>query len=116
MGRGGIEDGPYHYHDRLFEHVISGTKHLKVFVPERHDFVLMKMIRGQQNDLETVVEMHKAEPLLFDRLLELIASEMTAITGNKRRIKPNFLNMFETLFGETMLHMAESRLKAWELS
>lgn len=116
MGRVGVEDGPHHYPDRLLEHVISGAKHLKVFVPERHDFVLMKMIRGQQNDLETVVEMHKAEPLSFDRLLELIVSEMTAITGNKRRIKPNFLNMFETLFGETTLAVAEGRLKVWESS
>ncbi len=41
MGPVRVEDGPYNYQDRLMEHVISGAKYLKVFVPERHDFVLL---------------------------------------------------------------------------
>ncbi len=114
MGPVGVEDGPYHYQDRLLEHIISGAKHLKIFVPERHDFVLMKMIRGQQNDIDMVIEMHKVEPLLFSRLLDLIVSEMTGITGYKKRIKPHFLAMFETLFGDAKLTEAEKRLKSWK--
>jgi hypothetical protein len=114
MGPVGIDDGPNDYQDRLMEHAIPGMKHLKIFVPERHDFVLIKMLRGQQNDLDTVAEMHQHEPLSFEKLLERILSEMNSIVGNKRRIKPQFLAMFETLFGEAKVKEAETRLKGWD--
>ena len=58
--------------------------------------------------------MHKNVGLLFDVLLDRIRSEMTHITGDKRRVKDQFLAMFERLYGEKKLSVAESGLKSWE--
>lgn len=114
MGPVGVEDGPYNYQDRLEEYRIPGSKHLKIFIPERHDFVLMKMIRGQQNDIDMVKEIHKASQLDYEKLIDLIKTEMTSVTGNKNRIKSNLLLMFEALFSDRKLFDAEKQLKNWE--
>lgn len=116
MGRVGVEDGPFNYQDRLEEYSISGAKHLKVFVPERHDFVLMKMIRGQQNDIDMVAEMHNVSQLDYEKLIDLIKTEMTSVTGDKNKIKSNLLMMFETIFSDKKLLDAEKHLKNWEKS
>jgi hypothetical protein len=114
MGPVGVYDAPYDFEIRLQEYPLQGARFLRVRIPERHDLALMKMVRGQQNDLDTVTEMHLNEALSFDTLIKLISVEMRQVVGNKRSIKRNFLSMFESLFGEAPLKDAENRLKGWE--
>ncbi len=116
MGPAAVWDGPYEYETRLVPYPLAGTRCLRVFVPERHDLVLMKAIRAQQNDLDTAKDMHLKEPLKFDLLIQRIKTEMTQVTGEKRNIKLNFLVMFEELFSEAKAKEAATLLKGWESS
>jgi hypothetical protein len=69
---------------------------------------------GPEGYPERLAEIHRNEPLSCDRLIELIITEMKHIIGNKRRIKPNFLALVETLFSSSEVKEAEKRLKGWE--
>ena len=114
LGPVGVEDGPWLYEDRLVEYRISGMTKLKIKVPERHDLVLMKMVRGQENDIDTACQIHKNVPLQFEIIIDRILSEMTQVIGNKLRIKNQFLALIERLFGDMRLKEAEKQLKNWE--
>lgn len=113
LGPAGVEDGPYNYVDRLKTVKTSGLKHLSVKIPEQHDLVLMKMIRGQEHDLEVIEAIHRNSPLSLDTLVTLMAQEMTHVHGRKKDILLNFFGMVELLFGEVGLLDAEKRLKGW---
>lgn len=58
-----VADTPYNYEDRLQDVPISGTTHLQVIVPEKHDLAMMKILRGIGRDLEGVEAIHEASPL-----------------------------------------------------
>lgn len=112
----GVADFPYDYEDRLQNYSIEGMKYLIVQVPEKHDLVLMKMIRGQENDLNAAEQIHENEGLSAETLLTRILKELTHVTGDKKRIKDQFLAMFEVLYDEDTLSSAERALKGWERS
>src|SRR5690242_5783250 len=69
MGPTGVEDGPCNYYERLIEYSIPGLKKLRILLPEKHDLVLMKTVRGYAHDLEAAEEIHRKNPLSFDTLV-----------------------------------------------
>src|SRR5436190_17833173 len=48
----GIYDGPYEYESRLTRIRIPRLKNLQIWVPEKHDWALMKMMRLNQKDID----------------------------------------------------------------
>jgi K+-transporting ATPase C subunit len=46
-------------------------------VPERHDPVLMKTLRGYQHDVEVIEQIHRRQPLVFEVLRSRWKHEMT---------------------------------------
>lgn len=112
----GVFDAPYRYENRLEPLTHLELKYLTIWVPERHDLALMKTVRGYENDIQAIQEMHCVEPLDFDILLERFKSEMTHVAGRHRVIRLNFLAMIEALFGPEKAELAEVNTREWDLS
>lgn len=104
----GVADPPYDYESRL-ERILPQFTRLSVWVPERHDLVLMKTMRADAHDLDAIVEIHSNAPLDFETLVGRFISEMDAAIGEPTRIRRNLLVVVERLFPE-LVEEAERRL------
>jgi len=110
----GVFDPPYCYEDRLQQHDQINLKFLKVYVPEQHDLALMKIVRGYENDIQTICEIHENMPFCFETLIERFLTEMTQVIGNSNAIRMNFLLAISELFGEELADQAEELTKNWQ--
>ena len=73
-----------------FKTVSIGLKKLVVRVPDRYDLALSKTIRGYDNDLQVIKEMHDKKPFSLKRLVALFETEMDgAVTKDKRALRLN---------------------------
>jgi hypothetical protein len=108
-----IFDGPVNYEDRLQTQTHLGLDHLLVRVPERHDLALMKVIRGEEHDLQVIREMHEHEALSLDVLLGRFQHEMTHVMGQLSMIRLNFLALIELLFGKDQAAKVEDLTRDW---
>lgn len=105
-----VHDTPYNYEDRLQELRLSGLCQLKIVVPEKHDLVLMKVVRGYENDLETIEEIAQKDGLDFETLLSRFTSEMSQTIGDPAKLRLNFLAAIERVFGEEQTKIAKRAL------
>jgi hypothetical protein len=71
---------------------------LHLFVPEQHDLALMKMVRGYENDIQAIVEIHQNYPLEQKVLTERFMEEMAQVNGDASYIRTNFILMMERIF------------------
>jgi hypothetical protein len=84
-----------------FKTVSIGLKKLVVRVPDRYDLALSKTIRGYDNDLQVIQEMHEKRPLSLRRLVSLFETEMDGmVTKDKRALRLNVAVLVATLFGD----------------
>ena len=104
-----VAEYPYNYEDRL-ERVLPELQHLEVFVLEKHDLALSKVVRGFAHDDQQVRSIHRAAKLDFDVLLARYQTEMDHIT-TAPRLELQFLEMIETVFDELKRATAERELK-----
>jgi hypothetical protein len=105
----GIAEGPEGLESRL-ERALPHLECLIVWVPEKHDLVLMKTLRAEQHDLDAIAEIHAHSPLNLDVLVQRFAEELDPV-GNPLRIRANFLAVVERLFPQSVEAVAR-RLKA----
>jgi hypothetical protein len=99
LAQSGVADGPHDFEARL-ERALPRLRRLKVMVPERHDLVLMKVLRGDENDLQAIEAIHQRSPLELSILLTRYREEMGAAIIDPRRLRGQFLTMVERLFPE----------------
>ena len=111
LGPARVADFPYEYESRLEDVHLSGLHRLRVQVPEKHDLVLIKTVRGQQNDLDTIKEIAENNALDFETLVSRFATEMTHAMTNLSTLRLNFLAMIETVFGEDKAEQAKVRIE-----
>jgi hypothetical protein len=111
-----IADGPYNYETRLKRLRFLKTEKLEVLVPERHDLALMKIIRGEEHDIQVLVEMHESEPFDLEILIDRFTNEMRHVIGDHRWIRSNFVGLVEELFGETSGKDVDKFTENWELA
>lgn len=104
-----IADEPEDFASRL-ERVLPRLKHLRIFVPERHDLVLMKSTRAFEHDIQVIREIHEHAPLSLEILVDRFIGEMSPI-GHPVRIRRNFLTVIEALF-PARVDEVERRLRA----
>src|SRR3990167_1366246 len=95
FSQSGIADFPYNFEDRLVEYKGEKFKNLIVKIPEIHDFILSKIIRGYEHDMETIEEVVKKNKVNIETLKERFSNEMDQVIGDKKKIKLNFLVMLE---------------------
>jgi hypothetical protein len=110
----GVFDPPYCYEARLQQYDQINLRFLKVYVPEQHDLALMKIVRGYENDIQTICEIHENLPFCFETLIERFLTEMTQVIGNSNTIRMNFLLAISELFGDELADQAEELSKNWQ--
>ena len=108
----GFYDAPCDFEDRAVVVSIEGLKRLVVKVPEKHDLVLMKMMRGEEPDLAVAAEIHRLHGLDMDTLIDRYLDEMDAAIGRRSMLDLNCLALISRLFGEPTEKEAEERIQA----
>ncbi|HLG20728.1 MAG TPA: DUF6036 family nucleotidyltransferase [Bdellovibrionota bacterium] len=106
----GVFDPPYNYEDRLEELRSLNLTRLCVFVPELHDLILMKTMRGDGRDLETIEELGRKNKVSGRVLVERFKNEMTQAIGRPEDKRLKFLATYATLFGEKEAEAIEARV------
>lgn len=107
VGTSGVADPPYEFESRL-ERVLPALSRLEVYVPEKHDLVLMKTMRADEHDIHAMVEIHTNSPLDLETLVQRFKSEMSAAIGEPQRLRRNFLVVVERLFPDAVDQVARS--------
>lgn len=102
-----VADAPWSFDERLEKLESEGWSRLVISVPERHDLVLMKCVRGYEHDLEAAELIHGARGLDLETLVARFVGEMTHVVGDPDRIALNFRVLVERLFGRA----AEARVR-----
>ena len=97
FAQSGVADGPHDFESRL-ERVLPRLRRLKVIVPEKHDLVLMKVLRGDEHDLQAIEAIHQRSPLDLSILVKRYQDEMSATIIDPGRLRGQFLTMVERLF------------------
>jgi hypothetical protein len=109
--RSGVSFAPDHFEKRLNPYTEGNFKFLDVWIPEPHDFVMMKTTRLITRDLEDIVEVHKKHPLDADRLLNLYTKEMSHYVGSEEQFEANYLYIIEKLFGYKTYKAHKAKIK-----
>lgn len=93
-----VYDAPYEYEDRLKKYKKIRLKKLILKVPEIHDLILMKTVRGYEHDFDVIEEIIKKNKVSKKILEDRIKNEMTHVIGDENKLKLNFevlLELFE---------------------
>jgi hypothetical protein len=98
LDRAAVADPPYNYEDRRQRLEMTFRK-LVVWVPERHDLLLMKAVRAARHDEEVLQEMHEAEPFDLETIVERYNEEMGQAIGDHRILDQQIQLIVEKLFG-----------------
>jgi hypothetical protein len=108
----GVSFEPPEDWERRLRKVPLPLKHLRVYVPERHDLALAKIARGLSRDFAALKAMHEASPFRIRTLVERYEEARRARVGDNRRFKANFLALVAELFGEDEAELVEPGLRA----
>jgi len=93
-----VHDAPFEYEGRLMLIKEFKFQNLVLKVPEIHDLILMKTVRGYEHDFEVIEEMIALNKVSKDILKERIKNEMSHVIGNPKVLKVKYEAMLE-LFG-----------------
>lgn len=96
----GVYDGPYHYEERVKRVPLKGAKKLQVYVPEKHDWALMKIVRLLGKDVEDILEVSETVGFNKKTFLKRFLNEMTHVIGRREDLVFNFLTMMSQLYGD----------------
>ena len=107
----GIYDGPYFYERRMKRVPIRGLRNLQVFVPEKHDWALMKIVRLIEKDIEDIREVDEKAGFRSSTFLKRFLEEMTHVTGRREDLVFSFLTMMEELFGPAVAARMEKAIR-----
>lgn len=99
MNHSPVADVPWNFEDRL-ERQLPELAKLEVWILEKHDLALSKTVRGSEHDEQQIREIHDRVGLDFDVLVPRFRDEMSHVTGDPERIRQQFLQLIQTLFGE----------------
>jgi hypothetical protein len=107
----GVASGPYHLEDRLVR-VMPDLRRLTLKVPDKNDLALMKIVRGNEKDLDALEDLHRADPLDCEVLMRRYDEEMSAVISEPSRLRMNMLQLVERLFPEKHEEAYRRLLKA----
>jgi Nucleotidyltransferase of unknown function (DUF6036) len=100
IGSASIAEMPYDYADRLKQLTRFGLKKLSIFVPDKYDLVLSKIVRGYKHDIDAVYSIHLQHPLSMQTLTARFDKDfISTITTDKRRVSLNMAILVSKLWG-----------------
>lgn len=96
-----VSDGPYSFEDRLVDFEPETFKNLIVQIPEVIDLILMKTVRGFENDIDAIEQMIKTQKVELQNLTDRYIKEMgSVVVTTKDKLDLNFLAVVEKCYGE----------------
>jgi len=107
-----VGDMPYEYESRL-RRVLRRLRRLAVYVPEKHDLALSKIMRCHEGDLAGLSALHRLHGLDEETLVTRYMEEMKHVIGDPGRIDLNLLAAIERVFGVAEAEVVERRLATW---
>lgn len=106
-----VAQGPYEFEDRLAPIKDLKLKNLKIFYPEAHDLVLMKITRNVDIDANDIDALHKKKKLKEKTLLNRYLAEVISIyIGDPKDLDLKYLATVERLFGEATAEVHKSQI------
>jgi hypothetical protein len=99
FSKSNVAFAPDGFEKRLSLYAERNFKFLNIWIPESHDFVMMKITRLLTRDLNDIVDIHRKSPLDAERLLKLYQFEMSSFVGSREHFEGNYLHVIDTLFG-----------------
>jgi Nucleotidyltransferase of unknown function (DUF6036) len=107
-----VHQPPYEYESRLIRLRISKLKKIQIFIPEKHDWVLLKIPRLNEKDrehiLDVAIRLGFSERILLERFID----EMWMAMGNRSDLVWNFLTCIQMLFGAKARDNAKAAIEA----
>ena len=107
-----VGDVPYESESRL-RRVLPQLHRLEVYVPEKHDLALSKIMRCHEGDLAGIESLHRRHELDAETLATRYMEEMNHVIGEPTRIDLHLFAAIERLFGAVPAEAVERRLSAW---
>jgi hypothetical protein len=111
--RASVADAPYDFEDRLVLLDLPRLARLRIHVPEKHDLVLMKTLRGYEHDFQMCEAIHANHGLDLTTLLRRYTEQMSHVVGDPERLDGNLLAMVARLFGDSGLAVAEPAIRRY---
>ena len=111
LANAAVADVPWNYRDRLVR-LLPEFRNLSVFALEKHDLALSKAIRGSEQDLQQLAELHRLQVLDFETLVDRFIVEMGHVVGDPKRLHLSFVVLVEELYGELQGVEARRRIAA----
>lgn len=112
VGSAAAGDVPYDYESRL-RRVMADLRHLEVYVLEKHDLALSKILRCDERDLMALEDLHRLQKLDEETLVARYMGEMDHAIGDPARIDLNLVVAVERLFGEIEADGVRRRVESW---
>lgn len=104
-----IATPPDDFEERLVPLEAPGWRWLRLWVPEAHDFALMKLARATSHDLDGVEALHRVLPLDLETLLQRLPEMLRTVTGPPERYRTSFLVLVERLWGTQQAEALEAK-------
>lgn len=112
VGVAGIWDGPYGYRRRRKHVRITGIKRLKIYVPDKYDWALMKIVRLKDKDREHIKEAAEKVGFKSTTFYRRFVSDMTSfVCGPPKELVWNFCVMMSELYGEAEAEKIRARIE-----
>jgi tRNA A-37 threonylcarbamoyl transferase component Bud32 len=89
---------PFNYEERR-QRLSLGLRNLVIWVPDRHDLLLMKMLRASDRDLSVAEEMHRARPFNLEQIVERYNHEIGHAISSDEASYQGLQRTIERLFG-----------------
>jgi len=111
MQRVTVWDAPADFEERLESPPLPRLTKLRIVVPERYDWALMKIVRLDAKDIEHIKEVHAR--LRYDKrvFLDRFLTEMKHVEP-RWRLVTIFVVMMEELYGKADADRMEARIRA----
>lgn len=100
LSQAGVADAPYNFEHRLLLYQEREFQYLRILVPEIHDYILMKTVRGYEHDLEVIEEIACKNEVKKEILVQRFEDEMKQAIGDQKRLRYNFAATLSRCFGE----------------
>ena len=113
-----VHQPPDEYESRLREVKIPDLKNIRISVPEKHDWALMKIARGYDKDLEHILDVSIRMEFNHETFFDRFINEMWVSHGYKGDLIYSFVTTMEALFGSEIAKKMDKVIRAdprWQL-
>ncbi len=104
-----FNDFPFMFETRLTELEIPGARFLKAHWLDRHDTTVARLVRGDRREISAIESLGRSSGLTYESLIESFCA-IDLENRDSKKLRQQFLNLVEALFGAASVAQAEAVL------